>query len=115
MIGVHAAARDGFRTDRLVSLGELADVLTEMYDELAQHVADRLECLTRSISWPAVAVCYNHPARRRSRSGQEIPERVGEPIRQCLRRGRVREMFDHDETIDLAPLERLQECRVVAE
>jgi len=39
MAGVHAAARDGFRTDRLVPLSELADVLTEVYDELAQHVA----------------------------------------------------------------------------
>jgi hypothetical protein len=39
MVGVHAGARDGFRTDRLVPLSELADVLTEVYDELAQHVA----------------------------------------------------------------------------
>jgi hypothetical protein len=39
MVGVHAAARDGFRTDRVVTLSELADVLTEVYDELAQHVA----------------------------------------------------------------------------
>ena len=39
MVGVHAAARDGFRTDRLVPLSELADVLTEVHDELAQHVA----------------------------------------------------------------------------
>jgi hypothetical protein len=39
MVAVLAAARNGFRKDRLVPLSELADVLTEMYDELAQHVA----------------------------------------------------------------------------
>src|SRR5262245_20104607 len=40
MGAVHAAARDEFRTDRLVPLSELADdVLTELYDELAHHVA----------------------------------------------------------------------------
>jgi hypothetical protein len=39
MVGVHAAARNGFRTDRLVPLSELADVLTEVHNELAQHVA----------------------------------------------------------------------------
>ena len=39
MVRVHAGARDGFRADRLVPLSELADVLTEVYDELAQHVA----------------------------------------------------------------------------
>ena len=39
MVGVHAGARDGFRIYRLVPLSELADVLTEVYGELAQHVA----------------------------------------------------------------------------
>jgi len=38
MVGVHAGARDGFRIYRLVPLSELADVLTEVYDELAQDV-----------------------------------------------------------------------------
>src|SRR5712691_10629839 len=39
IVRVQAGAHDGFRKDRLVPLSELADVLTEMYDELAQHVA----------------------------------------------------------------------------
>ena len=38
-VGVHAAASDGFRTDRQSLLPELADVLSEVYDELAQHVS----------------------------------------------------------------------------
>ena len=39
MVGVHAGARGGFRTYRLVPLSDLADVLTEVYDEVAKHVA----------------------------------------------------------------------------
>jgi hypothetical protein len=38
MVGVHAAASDGFKADRLVPLSELANELTEAYDEVYQHV-----------------------------------------------------------------------------
>jgi hypothetical protein len=48
-----------------------------------------------------------------SRSPEDILERVVEPIRRCLGRGRVREALDHDQTIDLAPVERIQESGVI--
>ena len=38
MVGVHAAASDGFRLDRLVPLSGLANVLSEVYDALVRHV-----------------------------------------------------------------------------
>ena len=38
MVRVDAAASDGFRANRLVPLSELANALTDVYDELAQHV-----------------------------------------------------------------------------
>jgi hypothetical protein len=50
-----------------------------------------------------------------SRSPENILERVGEPIRGCLRGGRLREMLDHDQAIDVAAQERVQERRVVVE
>ena len=50
-----------------------------------------------------------------SRSPEEILERVGEPIGRSLRGGRVCETLDHNETIDLAPFERIQESRVILE
>ena len=52
---------------------------------------------------------------RTSRSPENVLERVGEPVRRCLRRGCVREMLDHDEVRDIAPQVCLQERRVVAE
>jgi hypothetical protein len=48
-----------------------------------------------------------------SRSPEDILECVVEPIRRCLGRGRIREALDHDQTIDLAPVERIQESGVI--
>src|ERR1700694_2682468 len=50
-----------------------------------------------------------------SRPLENTFERVGEPIRGCLRGGRIREMLDHDEAIDVAAQERVEERRVVVE
>ena len=58
------------------------------------------------------------PDRHRQAAGSTCsgsPEDILEPIRRCLRGGRLRQTLDHDETIDLAALIRVQEFRVVAE